>query len=82
MEEMNKMDLWDCVDNALMDMQIYLDVFDLLKYNLEELIMKKDGLSGYALQQLNNLFSLCCVIGDGFKGVQDTLKNGMSYSDE
>lgn len=77
MEEVNKIDLWDCVDYNVVEMVKYGELLDLLEDNLNALLEKKNELSGYAVQQLNNLCSLCCVIREGFKHVEDSLEKGL-----
>ena len=77
MEEVNKIDLWDCVDDNVVEIVKYGEMLELLEDNLNALFEKKNELSGYAVRQLNNLCSLCCIIREGFKLVEDSLEKGL-----
>lgn len=77
MEEVNKIDLWDCVDDNVVEIVKYGELLDLLEDNLNALLEKRNELSGYAVRQLSNLYSLCCVIRDGLKLVEDSLEKGL-----
>lgn len=77
MEEVNKMDLWDCVDEAVLDMGIMLNGFKLLECYLDDLFAKNEELSGYAHEQLDMCSCLCYIIRNGFKVISDNLEKGL-----
>ena len=65
----DKQEILNCVDKALVNMLVYIDILELLEYNVSETYRSREKVSENARKQLGCLSSLGCILVEGFRNI-------------